>query len=414
MTRRVFVLTPWYGDESLRFLDGYAAAMQHPRCAVIAWNNGLSEVAVHAITTKRIEVYGNGENLGFAGGNAAAYAAMNGLTIRRDGFTQIDGEYVNLLSEEQAQDIIVFANNDIQGDPTWVDQCLADVHHGALYGISLQAQLVLGRWLPYLEGWCIAATRSTWEQLGGVSAWAATRYSDPYWEDNDLCLRALAAGIDLIQTSWRLQHLGGGTSGSLAKWGEAMEKNRATYTALARDLLPPPVPMTPLRQRYFLATQRDSDIRHHLGFLYSIAQGRIVELGTRSGESTSAFLAGVEAHGGSVTSVDIVDCGALFDTPLWRFVQRSSVDPATVDAVIGNEEIDVLFVDTDHTYEQCAAELALWGGRVKKGGWIVGHDPETFPGVRRAFEEYAAATRQRLTVVTPNNGMAIIKVGEGQ
>jgi hypothetical protein len=40
-----------------------------------------------------------------------------------------------------------------------------DVKDGALYGPSLNQQLVGGRWLPYLEGWCVAATRGTWERV---------------------------------------------------------------------------------------------------------------------------------------------------------------------------------------------------------------------------------------------------------
>jgi hypothetical protein len=37
------------------------------------------------------------------------------------------------------------------------------------------------------------------------------------------------------------------------------------------------------------------------------------------------------------------------------------------------------------------------------------HDPETFPGVRRAAQEYAAAHGWEITIVLPCNGMAVIE-----
>src|SRR6185437_5660676 len=76
----------------------------------------------------------NATNLGFAAANNQGYAKARG-------------------------DIIVFLNSDIAGDPVWLKLVADDVQDGALYGPSLNQQLVAGRWLPYLEGWCIAATR---------------------------------------------------------------------------------------------------------------------------------------------------------------------------------------------------------------------------------------------------------------
>lgn len=55
-------------------------------------------------------------------------------------------------------------------------------------------------------------------------------------------------------------------------------------------------------QHYYMT---ESDIQHHLGLLFSLAKGNVLELGTRSGVSTAALLAGVERNGGFVYSVDI-------------------------------------------------------------------------------------------------------------
>jgi uncharacterized Rossmann fold enzyme len=57
---------------------------------------------------------------------------------------------------------------------------------------------------------------------------------------------------------------------------------------------------------------------------------------------------------------------------------------------------DFVFIDADHSYEGCKADIAAWAPKVKPGGWLGGHDYENtaFPkfGVTRAVNEYACAT----------------------
>jgi cephalosporin hydroxylase len=95
-------------------------------------------------------------------------------------------------------------------------------------------------------------------------------------------------------------------------------------------------------------------------------------------------------------------------------VRGSSTDPATVALLTEADALpcDVLFIDTIHTYDQVTAELALWADHVRPGGVILMHDPETFPGVRRAITEFCAARSWHVTFVLPNNGMARIEVPE--
>jgi cephalosporin hydroxylase len=168
-------------------------------------------------------------------------------------------------------------------------------------------------------------------------------------------------------------------------------------------------------QKYQQHYATPSDIQHQLGLLFSLARGNVLELGTRGGVSTHALLAGVERAGGHVWSVDIEDCSQVAaGHPQWTFIRGSSTDaelPGKLamsrlpDAVEG---IDLLLIDTEHTYEQAAAELALWCPYIKPGGTILMHDPETFPGVRRAAREFAAKHGWSITIVTPCNGMAVI------
>lgn len=415
----ISIVTPWAGEtgEALagdyyRAVEGSAQVVTVDNACPNATASILSEMTAHLAG----EYIRNEENRGFAAANNQGYAKATG-------------------------DIIIFLNSDVAPAGPWLHQVARDVRDGALYGPSLASQLVAGRHLPYLEGWCVAATVDTWERLipgviravwdkgekirGVVDAgpWDALAYPGPYWEDNDLCLRALQAGLALIQTQWSIAHKGGQTAGPIIRHAESFAKNEATFTQRALQVLRAPS-FSDLWHRYMQAYHTPSDISHHIGLLYSLARGNVVELGTRTGVSTSALLAGVEARGGFVFSVDIEDCSHLFDHPQWAFLQMDSRDVETFYAVLDTHvdyprwpkddpyEVDLLLIDTEHTYEQASAELAAWAACMRPGGHILLHDPETFPGVRRAITEFCAARGWPVTFVLPNNGMAIVEVPE--
>jgi predicted O-methyltransferase YrrM len=52
---------------------------------------------------------------------------------------------------------------------------------------------------------------------------------------------------------------------------------------------------------------------------------------------------------------------------------------------------DLVFIDADHSYEGCSADIAAWHRIVKPGGWLGGHDygnpDDRFGGVDRAVNE---------------------------
>ncbi len=163
-------------------------------------------------------------------------------------------------------------------------------------------------------------------------------------------------------------------------------------------------------KRYQLACQTQSDIQHHLGLLFSLARGNVLELGTRGGVSTVALLAGVERAGGHVWSIDIEDCsGVLPPHEQWTFIQGDSRDPDLTAQKTGGEPFDLVLIDTQHEYEIAQAELALWGPHLAQGGAICMHDIETFPGVRRAAREFAERAGWPIMYVLPCHGMAVIE-----
>lgn len=208
----ISLITPFAGS-SLDLLPDYEQATLGAELVIIDnASDAPTAEALRSLPSERGTVIRNEHNAGFAAANNQGYAQAHG-------------------------DIIVFLNSDIAGDPAWLTLVADDVKDGALYGPALGQQLVYGRWLPYLEGWCIAATLNTWRKLERSTTgiyrgpWDALAYPGPYWEDNDLCFRAAQQGIALHQTHWPIQHKGGRTAGALVNHAETFEANRATFAA---------------------------------------------------------------------------------------------------------------------------------------------------------------------------------------
>jgi SAM-dependent methyltransferase len=98
----------------------------------------------------------------------------------------------------------------------------------------------------------------------------------------------------------------------------------------------------------------------------------VLELGVRSGNSTSAFLAAAEKNGGHVWSADTEPPGvpaSWAGSGLWTFIQG---DDLTLDLPV--TAFDVVFVDTSHHYAQTLTELRRFVPVVKPGGTVLLHD----------------------------------------
>jgi predicted O-methyltransferase YrrM len=139
--------------------------------------------------------------------------------------------------------------------------------------------------------------------------------------------------------------------------------------------------MSLLRSDFDARCSGGSDIVGHLPYLHARAacgDARVLELGVRSGESTCAFLAATEAHGGHVWSIDINQPSVppeWFDLPNWTFLLGDDMNDRIERNVVWTD-IDVLFIDTSHRYQHTFDELTLYGPRVKSGGVILLHDTE--------------------------------------
>lgn len=166
--------------------------------------------------------------------------------------------------------------------------------------------------------------------------------------------------------------------------------------------------------RFAAVCAEPSDIRGHLprlrDLVVSLDAQVVVELGVRTARSTTALLAGVEETGGLVWSCDVVNHGApseVGEHPQWEFVLGDDVAMAP----FAPTPIDVLFIDTSHTYEQTVAELVAYAQLVRPGGAIALHDTnDDWPAVQRALFEWVdgMTVRPRLEVHNHDNGLTIV------
>jgi cephalosporin hydroxylase len=187
--------------------------------------------------------------------------------------------------------------------------------------------------------------------------------------------------------------------------------------------------VTTARDGYLDRLSRWSDIQEYLPFLHDTAAAypgvRVLELGTRKGNSTLAFLAAAKDAGGHVWSADIINVardpeGMLpwARLPYWTFVHGDDMNPA-VQALLP-AECDVLFIDTSHEHTHTLAELRTYMPRVAPGGVALLHDTHIatwpgcqwegeFPPVWQALNDFCAETGLEWTDRPGRYGMAVIR-----
>lgn len=161
---------------------------------------------------------------------------VEGAAFRFDkpaGFVQA----VNKGLEFASGDVVVVLNNDIRPlASNWLDIMLAAIEPGAIVG-ELRNEWhawVDNQPVPYIDGWCFAIMREDFERLGGFDP----SYQEPaYFADNDLCVRAVAAGMRLVAVQVGLEHIRGGTTGEDVRGRQDVTVlNQRLYMDRVRDL----------------------------------------------------------------------------------------------------------------------------------------------------------------------------------
>lgn len=214
---RVSVVTPWLEHPEL--LEGYAQAVAGADEVIVVLNAGDPDPFI----AQGHVVLHPAAPLGFAASNNEGMKSATG-------------------------DVVVFLNNDVVSAGGFIEAVARDVHDGALFGPAIgdASRIVLGNGdhvgldapcaIPYVDGWCVAATRATWHALG-PGPWDAEAFPKPYWEDVDLSLRAMGRGLGLKRAPWPVRHLGARTAATTPGAMDGFKAQRAVVEERVRAVL---------------------------------------------------------------------------------------------------------------------------------------------------------------------------------
>ena len=131
------------------------------------------------------------------------------------------------------------------------------------------------------------------------------------------------------------------------------------------------------------ALERPSDIHEHLAYLYRLAStvDHVTEFGTRTGQSTCAFLFAAPRRLACYDLERPPNLPALEDAARENGVEFEFRQQDVLQVEI--EQTDLLFIDTWHVEQQMRQELARHAGNVRR--YLALHDTETF-GLRGESE----------------------------
>lgn len=197
--RTITVVTPWHNHPE--FTDDYWAAVAGANVIVV--DNGSEPPLPNAVRLESNEGFSRASNLGL---------------------------------ELTTTDKVLFLNNDIaMTSPDWLARLEAAMEPGVLVGAELRDDphgQVDGP-MPYLDGWCVGGMTDDIRDLGG---WDEGYEEPSYYGDNDLSLRARAAGMVLREIRCGLVHKRNGTAQDMDVSAVTLA-NRERFHRAAKEIL---------------------------------------------------------------------------------------------------------------------------------------------------------------------------------
>lgn len=191
-----------------------------------------------------------------------------------------------------------------------------------------------------------------------------------------------------------------------------------------------------LADRYAQLCVEPSDINEHLPTFVQAVKDLdakiVLELGTRYGVSTIAWLYALEDHGhlysvdcsfpvaAPGSDVNLLDPqGPLGVIPWWSFILGYDNWPHVLAML--PPRVDIVFLDTNHVYEETLHELALYVPRIRSGGRMYCHDsaleitgnattPQPSFPVKTAISEFCAKNGLKWDNTDANSGLATIYI----
>ena len=126
-----------------------------------------------------------------------------------------------------------------------------------------------------------------------------------------------------------------------------------------------------------------------------------LEVGVDRGKSLSIAKM-VAAEGVEIYGVDLREDPGV---PGTTFMREDSTKAKL------SKPVNVIFIDGDHSYEGCKADIDNWYPQMVVGGVMLFHDcDETSPGVVRAVHEFAAAHNFKDVYYDPNQQCSMARI----
>jgi uncharacterized Rossmann fold enzyme len=224
--------------------------------------------------------------------------------------------------------------------------------------------------------------------------------------DGELVLKYEACGQVFECAPWMIQQ-----AEQFVALAQAMVRLGCTFMVSGHGLLPtlaanaqPEVTPADLRAKSILDRLKDRShpVGAEIGVFAGELSSRLLQRGdlslylvdswaTSSGDSSYAQSDDFHAklsQGEQERFYGIARDLTAFAGPRAKILRKTSVEAA---AEIPDASLDFVFIDADHSYEGCKADIEAWAPKVKPGGLIAGHDYENtaFPkfGVKRAVDE---------------------------
>ena len=93
-------------------------------------------------------------------------------------------------------------------------------------------------------------------------------------------------------------------------------------------------------------------------------------------------------NGNHITEEDFKEIANCYDENIKEYnnVNKIKADSRKVVENYADNSLDFVYIDANHTYEDIKIDINLWLPKIKKGGWLCGHD-FSFEGIAVAIFE---------------------------